>query len=51
MLTWPQEFHPLLTSRTLASAEGVTPFMVLGSSPNTMNRFKHSDSNEVLFVN
>ena len=33
-----------------AIAVCVPEFMVLGIEPNTMNRFMHSNSHEVLFV-
>ncbi|MEI8171012.1 MAG: hypothetical protein WCG50_15145 [Rhodoferax sp.] len=39
------------SSPQAASAICAPKFMVLGLFPNTMNRFKHSYSHEVLFVN
>jgi hypothetical protein len=46
-----QEFHKLLLTRSWEVTVCAPEFMVLGARPNTMDRFMHSNSHEVLFVN
>ncbi len=49
-MTMPTPLHKSSIATQMVKAACGTEFMVLGGLPNTMDRFMHSNSHEVLFV-